>query len=108
MRRWQGKVGSRAYDMRNDTVHLEYELDDGTTIGDLIGGDDDFSLRELVDHIKDVWEHPQQRIVAAGLLLGMKKEDIAAEMGLTPGRVSQILKGMRRHRWIDNGETLDP
>lgn len=102
MRRWQGRKGlSEKYEQIQNTVHFDYEFDNGMTIGDLIGGDPDFSLRELVDHIKDVWEKPQQRVVAAGLLLGMKKEDIAAEMGVTPGRVSQLLKEMRRTPWVD-------
>lgn len=95
VRRWQGKVGSNAYDMRNDTMHLEFELYEGTTIADIIG-DDDSHLCELVDWVQSTWKKPEHRAIAAGVILRMKKEDIAEMLGVSPSMVSIHIQKMRK------------
>lgn len=69
--------------------------------------DSNLELVEVGTVIPSDWK-PQWKTVAIGLYLGKKKEDIATEMGVTPGRVSQILKDIKLellngdYYWMNN------
>lgn len=55
-----------------------------------------FSGEELLDPVFTYDLSGRYTVIARGLLEGRLKEDIAAELGVSPGRVSQLIGDMRR------------
>ena len=103
--RWRNIVGRKetSFHRRLDNaVRLDQPLPDGDgTIRDLIDeGDHDtypcLTDRELtLFELVALFDKPQHRLIARGLAFGRLKQDIAADLGVHPARVSQLIAEMR-------------
>lgn len=75
---------------------LSYPInEDGDELQDIYGADDPNMALAEIDRLIPETVNDRDRFIIQGLYDGRKKEDIARDLGVSPGRVSQLLTVIR-------------
>ena len=93
-RRLYGVQGGVRDAMRRAEMHLEFEFQEGVTVAEMVGVDDDYTAVD-VDDVLGRLRDPRFRVIGLMVLQGWRKQEIAEVLGVHPARVSQMLTEIR-------------